>query len=130
MTATHNFALLLCIALLLRSSAVPAETSRPSEQVQQFLDQRLATVLMPLGDPGDQPRTKIAKQNMELRQQFSDALASAPESQKPVFAAAIDVCEGVARVIEEHDKALADLQSSTGKDHFDAIRSQSSARRL
>lgn len=122
---TQSCALFVCSTLLLCSPVTRGESPRPSEQLQQFLDQRLGTVLMLLGDPGDQPRTKIAKQNMELRQQFNVRLASAPESEKGVFAAAIEVCDGIALAIEEHDKALANLRSSSGGDRvIDAIRLQ------
>ena len=81
----------------------------PSVSLQPFLDTHLGRVLAPLGQPGmDQPEVLTS-----LKQSYADGMVATPAPRKPAYLAAQRVCDALAGVVVERQKAAAALAGAT-----------------
>jgi hypothetical protein len=83
---------------------------KPSDLLSLFFHNHLDRILSPIGQPRPVPlpRARVT----ELREQFIDQGSKAPEPKKPMYQAAIAVCDAVSAAIDEREKAIASLQGS------------------
>src|SRR5438552_17560360 len=88
----------------------PAQEPRhkPSDLLSVFFRNHLDRILSPIDQSVPLPRTRVT----ELRTQFADQWAKAPDAKKPMFEAAVRVCDALASAMDEREKAIASLQGS------------------
>src|SRR5438067_8114335 len=95
-------------SLLLTTTAVAEQ--KPSDVLSVFFHNHLDRILSPIGQPKPVPlpRARIT----QLREHFIDQGSKAPEPKKPMYEAAIAVCDAVSAAMDEREKAIASLQGS------------------
>ena len=83
---------------------------KPSDLLALFFHNHLDRILSPIGQPNPVPlpRARVT----QLREQFIDQGSKAPEPKKPMYEAAIAVCDAVSAAMDEREKAIASLQGS------------------
>jgi hypothetical protein len=81
---------------------------KPSDLLSVFFRNHLDRILSPIGQPVALPRTRVS----ELRTQFADQWAKAPDAKKPMFQDAVRVLDAVSAAMDEREKAIASLQGS------------------
>jgi len=83
---------------------------KPSDVISLFFHNHLDRILSPIGQPKPVPlpRARVT----QLREQFIDQGSKAPEPKKPMYEAAIAVCDAVSAAMDEREKAIASLQGS------------------
>jgi len=83
---------------------------KPSDLVSLFFRNNLDRILSPIGQPTPVPlpRARIT----ELREQFANQWSKAPEAKKPMYEAAVAVCDAISAAMDERQKAIASLQGS------------------
>ena len=88
---------------------------KPSDVLSLFFHNHLDRILSPIGQPKPVPlpRARVT----QLREQFIDQDQKAPEPKKPMYEAAIAVCDAVSAAMDERDKAIASLQGSAAFVH-------------
>jgi len=88
---------------------VPAYTPPCSEQLSKFLGAHLNAIVAPFDGTGfDQPQAITA-----LKDSFAAEMAQAMPAKKPIFQAAIAVCEAMAHADTERQDVLASMVGST-----------------
>lgn len=101
----------LCLFGLIYGLAVaqpPPGPRPPSVELGEFGGAHLEKILAPLERQVALPRSELS----QLRQSLTDRRATAPESEKPIYQAAILVCNALSQAMDERDKAVASFQSS------------------
>jgi hypothetical protein len=95
-------------SLFLTSTAVAQQ--KPSELLSLFFRNHLDRILSPIGQrvPVPLPHARVA----ELREKFADQWSKAPDVDKPIYQAAVAVCDAVSAAMDERQKAIASLQGS------------------
>jgi hypothetical protein len=88
--------------------AQPPGPRPPSVELGEFGGAHLEKILAPLEEQIGLPRSELS----QLRQSLSDRRATAPENEKPVYQAAILVCNALSQAMDEREKAVASFQSS------------------
>jgi hypothetical protein len=73
-----------------------------------FFRNNLDRILSPIDQSVPLPRARVT----ELREQFIDQGSKAPEPKKPMYEAAIAVCNALSAAMDEREKAIASLQGS------------------
>src|SRR5207253_3818359 len=70
----------------------------------------LDRILSPIGQPKPVPlpRARVT----QLREQFADQWSKAPDVDKPMYQAAVAVCDAISSAMDERQKAIASLQGS------------------
>jgi hypothetical protein len=87
----------------------PPKTAVPSVQLQYFFDQHLDHILGPIDAKiPPLPRDPLT----ELIEGFKDGLATAPPENKPMYEAAIGVCDLLVRAMDEREKHASNLQAA------------------
>jgi hypothetical protein len=81
---------------------------KPSDLLRSFFHDHLDQILSPIDQSVPLPRTRVT----DLRARFADHWAKAPEPKKPIFEAAVRVCDAVSSAMDEREKAIASLQGS------------------
>ena len=96
-------------ASVLLATTVVAQ-QKPSEVLSLFFHNHLDRILSPIDQPKPVPlpHARIT----QLREQFVDQFSKAPDTDKPMYQAAVAVCDTVAAAMDERQKAIASLQSS------------------
>jgi hypothetical protein len=96
-------------ASLLLTTTVVAQ-QKPSEVLSLFFHNHLDRILSPIGQlkPVPLPHARVT----QLREQFADQFSKAPDTDKPMYQAAVAVCDAVAAAMDERQKAIASLQGS------------------
>jgi hypothetical protein len=108
--------LIIAAGLLFATSAIahaqqkpaPEPPQKPSDLLSMFFRNQLDRILSPIGQPIPLPRARIT----QLREQFANQGSKAPEAKKPMYEAAIAVCNAVSAAMDEREKAIASLQGS------------------
>ena len=97
------------VSLLLTTTVVAQQ--KPSEVLSLFFHKHLDRILSPIGQPKPVPlpRARVT----QLREQFADQFSKAPDTDKPMYQAAVAVCDAVAAAMDERQKAIASLQGSS-----------------
>lgn len=95
-------------SLLLTTTAVAQH--KPSEVLSLFFQNHLDRILSPIGQPVPVPLPHARV--TQLREQFADQWSKAPEADKPMYQAAVAVCDAVSSAMDERQKAIASLQGS------------------
>jgi len=97
------------VSLLLTTTVVAQQ--KPSEVLSLFFHNHLDRILSPIGQPKPVllPRARVT----QLREQFADQFSKAPDTDKPMYQAAVAVCDAVAAAMDERQKAIASLQGSS-----------------
>lgn len=97
-------------ASLLLTTTVVAQ-QKPSEVLSQFFHNHLDRILSPIGQPKPVPLPHARV--TQLREQFADQFSKAPPAtDKPMYRAAVAVCDAVSSAMDERQKAIASLQGS------------------
>ena len=96
-------------ASLLLTTTVVAQ-QKQSELLSLFFRNHLDRILSPIGQPKPVPlpRARVT----QLREQFADQWSKAPDVDKPMYQAAVAVCDAVSAAMDERQKAIASLQGS------------------
>jgi hypothetical protein len=83
---------------------------KPSDLLSLFFRNHLDRILSPIGQkvPVPLPHARVA----ELREKFADQWSKAPDVDKPMYQAAVAVCDAVSAAMDERQKAIASLQGS------------------
>ena len=83
---------------------------KPSDVLSLFFHNHLDRILSPIGQPKPVPlpRARVT----QVREQFIDQGSKAPEPKKPMYEAAIAVCDAASAAMDEREKAIASLQGS------------------
>jgi hypothetical protein len=84
---------------------------KPSDLLSVFFRNHLDQILSPIERPVPLPRTRVT----ELREQFVTQGSKAPETKKPIYVAAVAVCDALSSAMDEREKAIASLQGSLNK---------------
>jgi hypothetical protein len=113
MKATHviiSASLLFAINSIAHAQQKPAPKPphKPSDVLSVFFRNQLDRILSPIDHPIPLPRTRIT----QLREQFANQWSKAPEAKKPMYEAAVAVCDAVSYAMDEREKAIASLQGS------------------
>src|SRR5438067_2975165 len=95
-------------SLLLTTTAVAEQ--KPSDVLSLFFHNHLDRILSPIGQPKPVPLPRVRV--TQIREQFIDQGSKAPEAKKPMYKAAIAVCDAVSTAMDEREKAIASLQGS------------------
>jgi len=95
-------------SLLLTTTAVAQQ--KPSEVLSLFFHNHLDRILSPIGQPKPVPLPHARV--TQLREQFADQFSKAPDTDKPMYQAAVAVCDAVSSAMDERQKAIASLQGS------------------
>jgi hypothetical protein len=96
-------------ASLLLTTTVVAQ-QKPSEVLSLFFHNHLDRILSPIGQPKPVPLPHARV--TQLREQFADQFSKAPDTDKPMYQAAVAVCDSVSAAMDERQKAIASLQAS------------------
>jgi hypothetical protein len=96
-------------ASLLLSTTVVAQ-QKPSEVLSLFFHNHLDRILSPIGQPKPVPLPHARV--TQLREQFADQFSKAPDTDKPMYQAAVAVCDAVSAAMDERQKAIASLRGS------------------
>jgi hypothetical protein len=96
-------------ASLLLTTTVVAQ-QKPSEVLSLFFHNHLDRILSPIGQPKPVPLPHARV--TQLREQFADQFSKAPDTDKPMYQAAVAVCDAVAVAMDERQKAIASMQGS------------------
>src|SRR6266566_8603284 len=77
---------------------------KPSDLLSLFFHNHLDRILSPIGQPRPVPlpRARVT----ELREQFADQFSKAPDTDKPMYQAAVAVCDAVSSAMDERQKAI------------------------
>jgi hypothetical protein len=111
MKATRVFtaaALFFAISATAPAQQQPAQKPhhKPSDLLSFFFRNHLDQILSPIGQAEPVlPRTRIT----ELRSQFANQWSKAPERKKPMYKAAVAVCDAISSAMDEREKAIASL---------------------
>ncbi len=97
----------LAVIQLCSAQATPA-IPFPSERLSPFLSANLDAITAPFGGPGFGKTQAI----IDLHESFADQMAQAAPSVKPMYQAAMNVCEEMAAAIQEREDAVAGLSGS------------------
>jgi hypothetical protein len=100
--------ILAAASLLLTTTAVAQQ--KPSEVLSLFFRNHLDRILSPIGQPKPVPLPHARV--TQLREQFADQFSKAPDTDKPMYQAAVAVCDAVSAAIDERQKAITSLQGS------------------
>ena len=95
-------------ASLLLTTTVVAQ-QKPSELLSLFFHNHLDRILSPIGQPKPVPlpRARVT----QLREQFADQISKAPDTDKPMYQAAVAVCDAVSAAMDERQKAIASCRA-------------------
>jgi hypothetical protein len=113
------FLCLACVALILttadakfsrskKSKGTPTPVSTatppgaPSVDVSKFVSTNIDKILAPLDQRNPMPRAELAQMRASFAQRFSKASLA----ERPQFQTALGVCDGLAQVMDERDKAM------------------------
>jgi hypothetical protein len=80
----------------------------PSAVLSRFTANQLDRILSPIDRQIPLPRTRLS----QIRAQFTDKLAQAPDTEKTQYQAAVAVCDALNAAMDEREKAIASLQGS------------------
>jgi hypothetical protein len=80
----------------------------PSERLSPFLSANLNAIVAPFGGPG----FGNAQAVIDMHESFADQMAQATPIAKPMYQAAMNVCEQIAAAMREREDALAMLSGS------------------
>jgi hypothetical protein len=80
----------------------------PSVLLSQFTANQLDRILSPIERQVPLPRTRLS----QLRAQFTDKWAQAPDAEKAQYQTAVAVCDALNAAMDEREKAIASLQGS------------------
>jgi hypothetical protein len=100
---------LLGVTCVLAVAQPPPGPRSPSVELGEFGGEHLEKILAPLEHQVPLPRSELSR----LRQSFADRRATAPENEKPVYQAALLVCNALSQAMDEREKAVASFQSSS-----------------
>jgi hypothetical protein len=89
--------------------APPIGSRAPSIELGEFGAAYLDRILAPLDQQVPLPRGQVA----QLRESFTDRWAKAPQNEKPAYQAAVTVCNAVSQAMDEREKAINSVQSSS-----------------
>jgi hypothetical protein len=83
---------------------------KPSDLLSLFFRNHLDKILSPIGQkvPVPLPHARVA----ELREKFVDQWSKASDVDKPMYRAAVAVCDAVSAAMDERQKAMASLHGS------------------
>ena len=100
--------LLFAITAIALAQQNPAQ--KPSDVLSLFFRNHLDRILSPIGQrvPVPLPHARVA----ELREKFADQWSKAPDVDKPMYQAAVAVCDALLAAMDERQKAIASLQGS------------------
>jgi hypothetical protein len=90
--------------------APPPASAPPSAQLQYFFDIHLNDILGPI-DAKIPPLP--TNQLTQLKENLKDGLAAAPDARKPIYQAAIGVCDALDQAMTEREKHAVNLQSAS-----------------
>jgi hypothetical protein len=95
---------------LAQQKPAPQPAHKPSDVLSLFFHNHLDRILSPIGQPRPVPlpRARVT----ELREQFANQWSKAPEAKKPMYEAAVAVCDAISAAMDEREKAIASLQGS------------------
>jgi hypothetical protein len=88
----------------------PRPPPKPSDLLSMFFHNHLDRILSPIGQPKPVPLPRVRV--TELREQFTNQGSKAPEAKKPMYEAAVAVCDAISYAMDERQKAIASLQGS------------------
>jgi hypothetical protein len=97
-------------SLLLTTTAVAQQ--KPSEVLSLFFHNHLDRILSPIGQPKPVPLPHARV--TQLRELFADQFSKGPDTDKPMYQAAVAVCDAVSSAMDERQKAIASLEGSRG----------------
>src|SRR5690349_353758 len=80
----------------------------PSVLLARFTANQLDRILSPIDQQIPLPRTRLS----QIRAQFTDKLAQAPDGEKAQYQTAVAVCDALNAAMDEREKAIASLQGS------------------
>jgi hypothetical protein len=100
--------LLFAITAIALAQQKPVQ--KPSDLLSLFSRNHLDGILSPIGQrvPVPLPHARVA----ELREKFADQCSKAHDVDKPMYQAAVAVCDAVSAAMDERQKAIASLQGS------------------
>src|SRR5947207_4164013 len=83
---------------------------KPSDLLSLFFHNHLDRILSPIGQPRPVPlpRARVT----EVREQFANQCSKAPEPKKPMYQAAVAVCDAISAAMDQREKGNASLQGS------------------
>jgi hypothetical protein len=99
---------LIGVTCLLAVAQPPPGPRPPSVELGEFGGAHLEKIFAPLEHQIALPRSQLA----QLRQSLTDRRVTAPENEKPVYQAALLVCNALSQAMDEREKAIASFQSS------------------
>jgi hypothetical protein len=101
------FLCLACMALILTTADAKFSRSKkskgtPSVDLSKFVGTNIDKILAPLDQRNPMPRAELAQMRASFAQRFSKASLA----ERPQFQTALGVCDGLAQVMDERDKAM------------------------
>ena len=106
-----SIAAILCTTNIWLTSPTQAETASqqpPSADIRPLMTEVLGKISHPLKDKGFTHVESI----FDLEEHFADEMSQAPKTTKPVYQAAIQVCEALTEAIRERAIAKGDLRAA------------------
>jgi len=98
----------LC-AFTVATAQPPIGSRAPSVELGEFGAAHLDKILAPLDQQVGLPRNEIA----QLRESFTDRWSKAPANEKLAYQAAVVVCRAISQSMDEREKAISSVQSSS-----------------
>ncbi len=107
-TLTALVASFTAAAVLVTGAHAAPAMPFPSERLSPFLSANLNTITAPFGGPGFGNAQTI----IDMHEAFADQMAQATPMAKPMYQAAMNVCEQIAGAMQERENAVAMLSGS------------------
>jgi hypothetical protein len=102
-------AMCLCAVPLFAAQPPPIGSRAPSVELGEFGAANIDRIFAPLDQRIDLPRGWIT----QLRESFKDRASRASPNEKTAYEAAVAVCDAVGKAMDERERAVSGMQSSS-----------------